>query len=118
MKRRHSEVEAYRTLDGSIIRELMHPDQHGNKLQSLAEATVPVGVSTILHRHRVTEEIYHITSGKGIMTLGDEQFEVQEGDTVLISPGTPHKLHNNGDLPLVLLCCCAPAYSHKDTELL
>ena len=118
MKSRYSEVETYQTRDGSQIRELMHPSQHGNKLQSLAEATVPAGTSTLLHQHKITEEIYHITQGKGLMTLGGEQFEVQEGDTVCIPPGTAHKLYNNSDLPLVLLCCCAPAYSHEDTELL
>jgi mannose-6-phosphate isomerase-like protein (cupin superfamily) len=26
-------------------------------------------------------------------------------------------LHNRGDEPLVLLCCCAPAYSHEGTVL-
>lgn len=118
MKSHNSEIEAYQTRDGSLIRELMHPSQHGNKRQSLAEATVPVGASTLLHKHEVTEEIYHITGGRGLMTLGNEQFDVRVGDTVYISPGTPHKLYNNGNLPLVLLCCCAPAYSHEDTELL
>ena len=28
-----------------------------------------------------------------------------------------HKLFNPGTEPLVLLCCCAPAYSHEDTVL-
>lgn len=118
MKSRISEIEAYQTRDGSIIRELMHPDRHGNHQQSLAEATVPAGTSTLLHRHQMTEEVYHFTEGRGQMILGSEQFEVQAGDTICIPPGTPHRLVNNGESPLVLLCCCAPAYSHKDTELL
>lgn len=118
MKSHISEIEAYQTNDGSQIRELMHPAKHGNRMQSLAEATVPAGASTLLHRHEVTEEIYHFIAGRGLMTLGVEQFDVQVGDTICIPPGTAHKLHNNGDLPLVLLCCCAPAYSHEDTELL
>lgn len=33
----------YVTLDGSQIRELMHPYGHGSRAQSLAEARVPVG---------------------------------------------------------------------------
>jgi mannose-6-phosphate isomerase-like protein (cupin superfamily) len=28
-----------------------------------------------------------------------------------------HKLWNMGEEDLVLLCCCAPAYSHEDTVL-
>ncbi len=113
----YAEVIPYITKDGSIIRELMHPCVHGNSNQSLAEATVPDGGKTLLHKHLKTEEIYHITEGSGIMTLGSEEFKVKKGDTVCISPGTPHRVQNIGDRPLKILCCCAPAYSHEDTEL-
>lgn len=109
---------AYLTKDGSTIRELMHPAVQGNAGQSLAEATVPVGVETRLHRHRLSEELYHITAGSGRMTLGNEVFEVAIGDTVCIAAGTPHRILNTGSAPLKLLCCCCPAYRHEDTELL
>jgi mannose-6-phosphate isomerase-like protein (cupin superfamily) len=111
-------VDTYVTKDGSSIRELMHPAVHGNRNQSLAEATVPVAGVTVLHRHHKTEELYHITHGRGRMTLGDETFDVTVGDTICIPPGTPHRIANTGDAPLRLLCCCAPAYAHGDTELL
>jgi len=96
----------------------MHPDVHGNQRQSLAEALIPAGERTLLHRHVVTEELYHITSGSGMMTLGEQHFAVAAGDTVLIAPGTPHCVEASGDQPLRMLCCCSPAYSHDDTELL
>ena len=114
----YATVPPYRTKDGSEIRELMHPTVHGNQAQSLAEATVPAGARTLLHRHRLTEELYHITAGQGRMTLGDDHFPVAVGDTVCIPPGTPHCIEALGDGPLRLLCCCAPAYAHDDTELL
>lgn len=108
----------YITKDGSIIRELMHPAVHGNSKQSLAEATVPAGGKTSLHKHRLTEEIYHITEGSGVMTLGGQEFEVRAGDTICIRPGTPHRIRNADKKELKILCCCAPAYSHEDTELM
>jgi mannose-6-phosphate isomerase-like protein (cupin superfamily) len=115
---RYTEIPPYLTKDGSEIRELMHPAVHGNGGQSLAEATVPVGGTTRLHRHRQTEELYHVTAGRGLMTLGGERFAVAAGDTVCIPPGTSHCVENCGETPLILLCCCSPAYSHDDTELL
>ncbi|HEX8986360.1 MAG TPA: cupin domain-containing protein [Rhodocyclaceae bacterium] len=115
---RYAEAVPYVTKDGSEIRELMHPEAHGARNQSLAEATVPPGAKTRLHRHRETEELYHVTAGRGRMTLGKERFEVSPGDTVLIPPGTPHCIEAEGDQPLRILCCCSPAYSHEDTELL
>lgn len=114
----HAVVEPYVTRDGSEIRELMHPSVQGNRAQSLAEATVAPGGSTLLHRHLRTEEIYHFTRGRGSMTLGGERLQVRAGDTVCIPPGLAHCVENTGAEPLVLLCACSPAYSHDDTELL
>lgn len=118
MKTRCHDIPSYPTRDHSEIRELMHPAQHGNTNQSLAEATVAPGQTTALHRHRRSEELYHITAGRGRMTLGVESFEVNPGDTVCIPPGTAHCIANTGETPLRILCCCAPAYAHDDTELL
>jgi mannose-6-phosphate isomerase-like protein (cupin superfamily) len=118
MRTRYADVPAYITKDGSEIRELMHPTAHGNRLQSLAEATVAPGARTQLHRHAVTEELYHVRAGSGIMTLGNDCFKVGAGDTVLIPPGTPHMIEAAGTEPLRVLCCCSPPYSHEDTELL
>ncbi len=118
MKSAWRDTTAFITKDGSTIRELMHPAIHGNRLQSLAEATVLPDASTQLHRHQTTEEIYHFTAGTGRMRLGDEEFAVTAGDTVCIPPGTAHRLHNTGQEPLRLLCSCSPPYSDADTELL
>ena len=108
-------VEAFITKDGSEIRELAGTPTGNSEHQSLAEATVPPGAETEEHHHAVTEEIYFFTSGTGRMRLGDEESEVAPGDTVVIPPGTRHKLWNTGEEPLKLLCCCAPPYSHDDT---
>lgn len=112
------EIEPFITKDGSIIKELMHPEHHANEHQSIAEATIPTGSKTLLHLHRKTEEIYHIKVGTGRMTLGDNDFIVTPNDTICIKPGTAHCIENIGEEALVLLCCCAPCYSHEDTKLL
>ncbi|HQN42264.1 MAG: cupin domain-containing protein [Pseudomonadales bacterium] len=108
----------YVTKDGSTIRELMHPDVHGNQGQSLAEARLPPGGSTLLHRHLRSEEIYHVTEGAGLMQLGEQRLALTPGDTVAIPAGVPHALTNPGEVELVLLCLCVPPYSHEETELL
>jgi len=118
LKTAYSEIKPYTTKDGAIIRELMHPGVHRNSNQSLAEATIAPGTATSLHLHKRSEEIYHVTAGKGEMTLGDKTFKVVVGDTVCIPPGTLHKLASTGNEPLKVLCCCAPPYSHDDTELM
>ena len=111
------ELQPFTTLDGSTIREIAGPAWTPARNQSLAEATVPVGGRTIAHYHRTTEELYFFTAGSGRMTLGDEEREVTAGDCVVIPPSEVHALLNPGDEARVLLCCCAPAYSHEDTVL-
>lgn len=118
VKTQYAQVSAYQTKDGSEIRELMHPSLHGNQRQSLAEAIVAPGARTRLHRHGQSEELYHITRGLGVMTLGDAVFEVRSGDTIAIPPGTAHRIENTGKEPLHILCACSPPYSHEDTEIL
>ena len=106
------------TLDGSEIRELAGVPTGNAANQSLAQATVPPGAATEAHYHRTSEEIYLFTAGAGRMKLGDDEAAVRAGDCVVIVPGTPHQLVNDGEAPLVLLCCCAPPYSHEDTVIL
>ena len=72
---------------------------------------------TAEHYHRTSEEIYLFVSGMGTMELDGEAAPVRAGDCVVIAPGAVHKLRNPGTDPLVLLCCCSPAYSHEDTVL-
>jgi len=110
--------ESFITADGSAIRELAGVPSGNAANQSLAEATVPPGGETVEHFHRSSEEIYHFLSGAGRMRLGAEEADVRAGDTVVIAPGRRHQLFNPGAEPLVLLCCCAPPYSHEDTVLL
>jgi mannose-6-phosphate isomerase-like protein (cupin superfamily) len=105
------------TKDGSTIRELAGAVSLPARHQSLAEATVPPGGATQEHYHRRTEELYWFLSGAGRMRVGAEERDVRPGDCVVIPPGERHKVRNTGDGPLVLLCCCAPAYSDEDTVI-
>jgi mannose-6-phosphate isomerase-like protein (cupin superfamily) len=118
IKSRYQDIPPYLTKDGSEIRELMHPSVHGNLNQSLAEAIIPPGKQTLLHRHHNSEELYHVIAGHGVMQLGEEKFGIRVGDTIVIPPGTAHAVENYGNEPLKILCCCSPPYSHDDTELL
>ncbi len=106
---------AFTTKDGSEIRELLAWRNSAIRNQSLAEARVPVGGSTMEHYHAKTEEIYYITHGTGRMRIEGEEREVKPGDAIAIPPGKKHKLFNTGQETLRLLCCCAPCYEHSDT---
>jgi mannose-6-phosphate isomerase-like protein (cupin superfamily) len=105
------------TKDGSEIRELLAARNSCIRHQTLAEARLPVGGSTIAHYHIATEEIYYILVGRGSMRVGQQQQEVSPGDAIAIPPGTVHQISNIGGEVLRFLCCCAPGYEHDDTVL-
>lgn len=114
---RLDDAEPFTTKDGSTIREVAGAVSLATANQSLAQATVPAGTATDAHYHPVSGEIYHFTSGSGRMRLGDREGHVRAGDTVVIPPGVEHKLWATTNEDLVLLRCCAPAYSNEDTVI-
>ena len=118
IKTDYEKIPPYKTKDGSIIRELLHPDTHGETLnQSFAEATIPPGTKTLCHHHVNFSEIYHVTRGSGALTVGKDASEIHAGDTVYIPAGTPHWVRNTGVTDLCILCCCIPPYTHEGTLL-
>lgn len=110
-----ADAEAFRTKDGSTIRELLGlPTSSLVRNQSLAEATLAPGQATERHYHRASEEIYYLLAGGGTMEVDGEEHAVGVGDAILIPPGAWHTI-TAGPVGARFLCCCAPPYRHEDT---
>lgn len=103
----------FTTKDGSTIRSLLDRTNAPVVQQSLAEATLPKGGKTERHHHAISEEIYYLIEGSGVMEIDGEVREVNVGDAILIPAGAWHQIE--AVEPLRFLCCCAPPYSHEDT---
>lgn len=112
-----NDVKAFRTKDGSEIRELLAHRNSGVRNQSLAEARIPVGGATQRHFHPEAEEIYFLTHGLARIEINGEVSDLKTGDAVAIPPGLPHQIWNRGEEVLRFLCCCAPGYEHDDTVM-
>ncbi len=114
MEVRNREAQSpFITKDGSTIRSLLDLTNAPVAKQSLAEAQLPAGVATERHYHKLSEEFYYITHGKGKMEIDGEEREVGPGDAILIPPGAWHQIRAGE--PMKFLCCCAPPYVHEDT---
>jgi mannose-6-phosphate isomerase-like protein (cupin superfamily) len=111
--RNHGSQTPFTTKDGSTIRSLLDLSNAPVAHQSLAEATLPAGGRTERHYHKLSEEIYYMLSGSGIMEIDGETRDVTVGDAILIPPGAWHQIHASE--ALCFLCCCAPPYAHEDT---
>ena len=111
--RKHDRQQPFTTKDGSTIRSLLDLSNAPVRNQSLAEATLPAGGETERHYHRLSEEIYYLTAGSGLMEIDGSTQEVVPGDAILIPAGAWHQIRALE--PLSFLCCCAPPYAHEDT---
>jgi mannose-6-phosphate isomerase-like protein (cupin superfamily) len=108
-------AEPFTTADGSTIRSLLDLGTAPVRSVSLAEATLEAGTATVRHHHRVSEEIYYLVEGSGVMELDGEVAAVRAGDAILIPPGAWHQIRAGDAGPLRLLCACAPPYRDTDT---
>jgi len=100
--------------DGTLLRELLHPDKQPLNLRySLAHAIVSVGQTSMSHA-LTTSEVYYILAGKGEMHINDEAQFVEPGDAIYIPPNAKQFISNCGTEPLVFLCIVDPAWCKED----
>ena len=104
----------YTAPDHAVARQIFAPGNSRCTSMSLAEIVIPAGVSVREHFHRQREEIYHIVSGKGLMTLNGRTAEVGPGDTIVVHVGERHKIlaHDGADLQMIV--ASVPAWSESD----
>ena len=78
---------------------------------SLAIARARPAVTTQLHCLRDTKEIYIIRKGTGLVLVGQQEFEISVGDSVIIPPNTPQRITNlSNSEDLEFYCHCSPRF--------
>jgi len=79
---------------------------------SIARARVAPGARTRWHRLEGIFERYLIIEGSGTAEIGDlAPAVVSSGDLVLIPPGVPQRITNDGDGDLIFYAICSPRFS-------
>ncbi len=112
-----ADCEEFIAGDGTILRELLHPDKQPIDLRySLAHAIVPVGQISHLHALK-TSEVYYIISGTGVMEIDGEERAVGPGDAVYIPPDARQRIRNAGSEPIVFVCIVDPAWKVEDETI-
>ena len=104
--------------DGSILRELFHPEKVDLQIDySLAHANVMPGQATKPHKLK-TSEVYYILAGKGKMHIDKESFEVNPDCAIYIPPQSTQYIENTGESDLSFLCIVDPAWQKEDEQVL
>jgi len=104
--------------DGSILRELLHPDKADLQIHySLAHTKVKPGKATKPHKLK-TSEVYYILAGKGLMHIDDESRNVNSDCAVYIPPNSTQYIENTGNSDLKFLCIVDPAWQKEDEQVI
>jgi quercetin dioxygenase-like cupin family protein len=61
------------------------------------------------HVHQVQEQIYYVTEGEGLLTLGNDKHLMRPHDYVYVPPGIRHSFSNTGLDGLVFFVITTPA---------
>ena len=114
-----SDIQPFITTDGSLIREIFHPERHNLPIScSIAHATVKVGEATTPHTLKQSSEVYVILSGQGIMHINDEKQLLNPGDAVFIPAGSVQYIENFGYEDLKFLCIVDPCWKEDEDEVI
>ena len=79
---------------------LLNPEETDSGNLQVGYTTVYPECSTRGHSHDHLEEVYFFTHGKGIMVVGEEEWEVAAGDIVYVPFGPFHTTKNPYNQPL------------------
>jgi len=81
----------------------IEPSRHGTPKQvflrnGVLPAVTQVAVGTMeedfeaeLHSHPTMYENYYVLEGRAVYRVGDEEFEVEPGDMIVVPPGVIHR---------------------------
>ena len=84
----------------------MNDITRGGSLELVNEFEVAPGSAVYPHEHP-THEFYFVMSGRGVMTVADEDRDVNPGDLVYIPPDTVHSLKPISDTAPIHCFCFA-----------
>jgi len=114
--RRAPKKEAFTSIDGCKIVEVIGLPTTNTREVSLAQAKIKGKTRTLRHYHTFTE-IYMVVAGEGIMHIDREAEKVKLGDNVLIPAKAHHFIENKSEQDLVIWCICTPAFTPDGTTL-
>jgi mannose-6-phosphate isomerase-like protein (cupin superfamily) len=103
---------------GALSKLLVNPENSPTKYFDFRISTYTPKGHVEPHSHAVTEQVYYILSGKGVMILGERRIIVEPHTSIFIPPHVVHAIENTGLEDLVFVVVSAPAQemSRVDTR--
>jgi quercetin dioxygenase-like cupin family protein len=88
-------------------RAMLEEANAGCKNFSMLRSEFEVGGYADPHTHPF-EQGYYILKGRGLVTIGKDEYKVKPGNSVFFPPNMMHSIKNTGKTPLWLIAINAP----------
>lgn len=109
------EKPPFSALDGAIVYELMTVSERRELDVALAIGFLPRNRKATPHYHKISEEVYYITSGQGRARVEELGFNIKKGSVVYVPANAVHALENTSSVEdLNVLCLSSPSYTDGD----
>jgi quercetin dioxygenase-like cupin family protein len=92
----------------ALSKAIVTPATVGSRFFDHRMSSYEPGAYVESHVHKVQEQIYHVLSGEGVLTVDGEDRLVRANDVTYIPPGVVHEFHCTGNDNLVFLVITSP----------
>lgn len=107
------EKQSLETIEPQIAYENIHVESiYENEHASYYLIWIKQGVKS--HKHNEHTESITVIDGVGIMTVGEQQFEIKKGDFFIIPKDTFHSLKVSSEVPVKVLSVQMPKFNKED----
>lgn len=98
------------TLENNSFRKVLYTGEHSQLVLMCLAPNQDIGFEV----HTGNDQFFRFESGVGKVIIDENEYEVKDGDAVLVPQGSRHNIINTSDaLPLKMYTIYAPAH-HKD----
>lgn len=101
------------TLDNTAYRRVVHTDD----VQQIALMCLRPGEDTGKEVHESTSQFLCVEEGEGVVELDGIEYDIVEGDVVVVPPGVEHTLSATGTEPLKLYTVYSGEHLHLPNEV-
>lgn len=108
MKGYYTNIEKL-TLENNAFREVLYTSGH---MQLVAMSLLP-GEAIGEEIHTENDQFFRFEQGAGKCIIDGNEYQVADGDVIIIPSGAKHNVINTGNIPLKMYTIYAPPH-HKD----
>ena len=100
--------------NAKFITIMLSPLLNNSKNVGAGYVKINPGCGSGEHRHiEGVEEVWYVTKGRGILKVGNEEEDIEEGMVLYGEPSKPHSLKNTGEEVLEAVFFIIPAGEEK-----